>query len=153
MEEFLGGLACPFSQHSLTFLSMLLMFVVLILVVIMYSYDPNTPKLWKNKKEGLQYLGASTNVVRDDTGFPNADSLAEKARKDNYTERLVEAGRYPNQYVPSFTENDLATTLALQNPAVPKTTTQVTTTTTGFRDKMSNAAGKHEEELRDLIGK
>lgn len=32
-----------------------------------------------SQKEGLQYLGASTNVVRDDTGWPSTDSLAEAA--------------------------------------------------------------------------
>lgn len=31
------------------------------------------------KKEGLQYLGASTNIVRDDTGWPSQDSLAESS--------------------------------------------------------------------------
>lgn len=33
------------------------------------------------QKEGLQYLGASTSVVRDDTGWASTDSLAEAAMK------------------------------------------------------------------------
>jgi hypothetical protein len=33
------------------------------------------------QKEGLQYLGASTNVTRDDTGWPTTDSLAEAAMR------------------------------------------------------------------------
>jgi hypothetical protein len=39
-----------------------------------------------SQKEGLQYLGATTNVTRDDTGWPTSDSLAEIAlRKQNAT--------------------------------------------------------------------
>lgn len=34
-----------------------------------------------SQKEGLQYLGASTNVTRDDTGWPTKDSLAESAMR------------------------------------------------------------------------
>ena len=33
------------------------------------------------QKEGLQYLGSSTSVVRDDTGWASTDSLAEAAMK------------------------------------------------------------------------
>lgn len=34
-----------------------------------------------SQKEGLQYLGASTNVTRDDTGWPTTDSLAEASMR------------------------------------------------------------------------
>ena len=48
--------------------------------------------------EGMQYLGASLNVVPDHTGSASRDSLAEQYRKNMETETLVEAGREPNLY-------------------------------------------------------
>lgn len=42
------------------------------------------------QKEGLQYLGASTSVVRDDTGWASTDSLAEAAMKGQRETSMAE---------------------------------------------------------------
>ena len=85
--------------------------VVLVVCVIWYIVlvstkimKPDFTKAGFTSKEGL---APGMYAIRDDTGFPNTDSLAEKAK-----ERLVEAGREPNIYHPDPVE--LATQLALR---------------------------------------
>lgn len=56
------------------------------LIVVMYPmiksmYAELAKDGFSQKKEGLQYLGASTNVTRDDTGWPTTDSLAEASMR------------------------------------------------------------------------
>lgn len=48
---------------------------------MIYKWIAKDGKLSFTQKEGLQYLGASTSIVRDDMGWPTNDSLAEKAMK------------------------------------------------------------------------
>lgn len=60
---------------------------VLILLLIVWSVVLFPVATFKSyvglftNKEGLQYLGASTSVVRDDLGWPTNDSLAEYAMR------------------------------------------------------------------------
>jgi len=58
---------------------------LLYLIMVMYPMVKGMyAELSKSKfsqKEGLQYLGASTNVTRDDTGWPTTDSLAEASMR------------------------------------------------------------------------
>lgn len=111
-----------------------LMVVFLSLLLAMY-FGKIKPKDGFSNKEGLQYLGASF-PVRDDTGFPNGDKLAvAELQKNNFTERLVEAGREPNLYEVQ-TDNAVTTAPAAVGAA------------TGFRDRMAN-----EEELAQYLGK
>ena len=58
--------------------------IVLLLVAIFYSAVVFVPSAWKTWKgvDKLQYLGASTSVVRDDLGWPTNDSLAETAMRN-----------------------------------------------------------------------
>ena len=67
------------------------LYVVFLLLVVglFYSLVVFIPLVKKEfnlaygaKKEGLQYLGASTSVVRDDLGWPTNDSLAETAMRN-----------------------------------------------------------------------
>lgn len=58
--------------------------VILLLLTLLYSTSVIIPEVWKSwaTKDGLQYLGASTSVVRDDLGWPTNDSLAETAMRN-----------------------------------------------------------------------
>lgn len=65
--------------------------IVFLTLYVVAAVIPMLMKVWKDglkpasttsgfsQKEGLQYLGASTNVVRDDTGWPSTLSPAELA--------------------------------------------------------------------------
>lgn len=94
--------------------------------------------------EGMQYLGASLNVVPDHTGSASRDSLAEQYRKNMETETLVEAGREPNLYFVPQSRNSAAAASAAATNFIANSTA----TASGFRDRMSN-----EEELAQYIGK
>lgn len=55
------------------------------IILFLFQILPQGVAWWKfatksdfTQKEGLQYLGASTNVTRDDTGWPSALSLDEQ---------------------------------------------------------------------------
>ena len=90
----------------------ILMSIVITVLIMWFALMP----MYSAKKSGFtekfQYLGASNNVIRDDTGFPHTSSLDEIYRSKQ--EHLVESGRYPNIYH-SDSALDLSTQLALQN--------------------------------------
>lgn len=65
-------------------IGILFMLVMLIPLAMKLSSEIKTKNNF-SQKEGLQYLGASTNVTRDDTGWPGTDSLAEAAWKAQET--------------------------------------------------------------------
>ncbi len=61
-------------------------YLILALAYLIVILIPSSIYVWGmmskakfTQKEGLQYLGASTNVTRDDMGWPTKDSLAESA--------------------------------------------------------------------------
>ena len=58
-----------------------LLYLIVIMVPMINSAYVEFSKSKFSQKEGLQYLGASTNVTRDDTGWPTTDSLAEAAMR------------------------------------------------------------------------
>lgn len=58
-----------------------LFMIVMMIPLAMKAVSEIKTKSNFSQKEGLQYLGASTNVTRDDTGWPGTDSLAESAWK------------------------------------------------------------------------
>ncbi len=71
-------------RHVGKVLWVMLIILVIYALVVMWPLAINVYKSLVTKsaftqKEGLQYLGASTNVTRDDTGWPTHDTLAEMA--------------------------------------------------------------------------
>ncbi len=108
---------CHFWKVLCAFLAVALVIVL----VIHFKRDHFT------SKEGL-YPGILS--VRDDTGFPSSDSLAESARK---REQLVEAGREPNLY--NVDPVDLATQLAIRTATT--TTDQEPTQTAALTAAMA----------------
>jgi hypothetical protein len=69
---------------KLLFWALIIYMVQMLVVMIpqmMIFWKEATKDMFSQKKEGLQYLGASTSVTRDDIGWPTKDSLAEAAQR------------------------------------------------------------------------
>jgi hypothetical protein len=58
-----------------------LVYIMVVTIPMMKIIINDWDKSKFSQKEGLQYLGASTNVTRDDTGWPTTDSLAEASMR------------------------------------------------------------------------
>ncbi len=74
------------ARHSLKLLWWCMLFLTIYVVItlvplIISTYADTAKKLSFTQKEGLLYQGASTNVTRDDMGWPTHDTLAEQAAK------------------------------------------------------------------------
>jgi len=74
---------------------------VFLTIYVVVTIIPLAMKVWKDglaptksdftQKENLQYLGASTSVVRDDTGWASTDSLAEQAMRSQQETNMAAA--------------------------------------------------------------
>ena len=142
----------PVSWGYVQWFQFAVIIVSFILIIIMFNWDEDMKKFreehafWKSKnsfgnREGLQYLGASLNVVPDHTGSERKDSLAEQFRKASEMESLIESGRDPNLY---FTP--------VRQPTQPVSVTTAPSATgvaAGFRDRMEDK----EEKLAAYLGK
>lgn len=94
-------------RHSLKLLWWCMLFLIIYLVVLMIplvlsAYADMASKLSFTQKEGLLYQGASTNVTRDDMGWPTHDTLAEQAAKAQarITDMGVAGAAPPAPYTP-----------------------------------------------------
>jgi len=152
MENYFeGGLPVWVKDYALyKWLMLILVVVILIMVSVNLHYTMQVPKdwykLWMSQswqpvstfRDPMSapggYLGGSLNQVRTDPGFDTQLSLKEKQmlKKNQFTERLIEAGRDMN-VVNYPSGEDLATIMALQNSGNPAATSAATA---GFRDRL-----------------
>lgn len=108
--------------------------VALIVCFILWWTKAGVFKGRFTQREGL-YAGIRS--MRDDTGFPSVDSLAEAARK---REQLIESGREPNLY--NADPIDLGTQLAIRTQLASKDQENTETAALAAAMQANAAAGK-----------
>lgn len=141
LENIFGG-DVSFTSANIWMIATVLLLVGILIVIILtairekkfiYAVCPSSKEMAeieaKNQfrdKMGNQWLGSTINAVRDDTGQPvgNVRSYQELASthtmeggvdtKNGFRDRLIEAGRVSNAGY--YAAEDVATTMALQNP-------------------------------------
>lgn len=120
-------------QASRHVIKLLWWWMLVLTIIALVALIPRVIAAWKDsfsQKEGLQYLGGSMNSIRDDIGFPNHDTLAEKARSSQYE---VTSG---------------AVVKSVLTPDLSDNTPEAKVTFVVPREHMGNKALTPEEELK-----
>jgi hypothetical protein len=91
------------SKHWVGFLIGVL-FAVIIIISLNYKRIITLKQEPRVAKEGLQYLGASMNSLRDDTGYPNTETpqeISQRSGSSHKADHLTGTSRTQDGYYPN----------------------------------------------------